>query len=223
MKPIAVVLAGSGRADGSEVHESVSVLVHLARHAVPYQCFAPDQPQADVVNHATGASMQESRNCLVEAARISRGNIRDLRTLREADFAGVIFPGGFGAAKNLCTFAKDGAECRVQPDVARVLKEFRQARKPIGLICIAPVLAAAVFGRDARQACSITLGAEAGNDAADAAKAMGARHVAKPVTEVCVDASARIVTTPAYMCDANPFEVFTGIGKLVDEIVRMAT
>jgi enhancing lycopene biosynthesis protein 2 len=222
MKPIAVVLAGSGRADGSEIHESVSVLVHLSRHAAPYQCFAPDQPQADVVNHASGASMQESRNCLVEAARISRGNILDLRTLHEKDFAGVIFPGGFGAAKNLCTFARDGADCRVQADVARVLAEFRRANKPIGLICIAPVLAAAVFGRDAKQACSITLGAEAGNDAASAAKAMGARHIAKPATEALVDTTANIVTTPAYMCDANPFEVFTGIGRLVDEVVRMA-
>jgi enhancing lycopene biosynthesis protein 2 len=223
LKPIAVVLAGSGRADGSEIHESVSVLVHLSRHGVAYQCFAPDQPQADVIDHATGKPMPESRNCLAEAARISRGDIRDIRSLHAADFAAVIFPGGYGAAKNLCSFAKDGAACTVQPHVARVLKEFRDASKPIGLICIAPVLAAAVFGREMRQACSITLGVDAGNDAAAAAKTMGAVHVAKPVTEALVDANNRIVTTPAYMCDATPFEVFTGIGRLVDEVVRLAT
>jgi enhancing lycopene biosynthesis protein 2 len=222
LKPIAVVLAGSGRADGSEIHESVSVLVHLSRHGVAYQCFAPDQPQADVIDHATGKPMPESRNCLAEAARISRGDIRDIRSLHAADFAAVIFPGGYGAAKNLCSFAKDGAACTVQPHVARVLKEFRDASKPIGLICIAPVLAAAVFGREMRQACSITLGVDAGNDAAAAAKTMGAVHVAKPVTEALVDAANRIVTTPAYMCDATPFEVFTGIGRLVDEVVRLA-
>lgn len=223
MKPIAVVLAGSGRADGSEIHESVSVLVHLSRHGVAYQCFAPDQPQADVIDHATGKPMPESRNCLAEAARISRGDIRDIRSLHAADFAAVIFPGGYGAAKNLCSFATEGAACTVQPHVARVLKEFRDASKPIGLICIAPVLAAAVFGREMRQACSITLGADAGNDAAAAAKTMGAVHVARPVTEALVDAANRIVTTPAYMCDATPFEVFTGIGRLVDEVVRLAT
>jgi len=222
MKPIAVVLAGSGRADGSEIHESVSVLVHLSRHGVKYQCFAPNQPQTDVVDHASGKPMQESRNCLVEAARISRGDIRDIKSLHAADFAGVVFPGGFGAAKNLCSFAKDGATCSVQPDVARVLMDFAGASKPIGLICIAPVLGAAVFGRDLQRSCSITLGADAGNDAAAAATKMGARHVAKRVTEALVDETNRIVTTPAYMCDATPFEVFTGIGVLVDEVVRLA-
>jgi enhancing lycopene biosynthesis protein 2 len=191
-----------------------------------YRCFAPDQPQADVIDHASGKAAGESRNCLVEAARISRGDIHDLKGLRASDFAGVIFPGGFGAAKNLCSFANDGAKCRVHADVARVLREFREAGKPMGLICIAPVMAAAVFGKVAQGAerggCSITLGSDSGNDAADAARAMGATHVGRAVTDAFVDEANRLVTTPAYMCDATPFEVFTGIGKLVDEVVRLA-
>jgi enhancing lycopene biosynthesis protein 2 len=226
MKPFAVALAGSGRADGSEIHESVSVLVHLSRHGATYACFAPDQPQADVIDHASGKAMHESRNCLVEAARISRGDIRDLASLRASEYSGVIFPGGFGAAKNLCTFATDGAKCKVQQDAARVLREFHEAGKPIGLICIAPVMAAAVFGKVARGAerggCSITLGTDSGNDAANAARAMGATHVGKAVTDALLDEPNRLVTTPAYMCDATPFEVFTGIGKLVDEVLRLA-
>lgn len=224
MLPFAIILAGSGRADGSEIHESVSVLVHLARCGARYQCFAPAIPQADVVDHLTGQTTRETRDCLVEAARIARGDIQDLARCAASDYAGLVVPGGFGAAKNLCTYAKDGPSCVVQAEVARVLRAFKDAGKPIGLICIAPVLAAAVFGRDMGQACSITLGATiaSGNRPAMHAEAMGMRHVERPSTRALVDNGERVVTTPAYMCDANPFEVFTGIGELVDELVAMA-
>src|SRR5438105_3624402 len=132
MASVAVVLAGCGRGDGSEIHEAVSCLIHLARLGAAYRCFAPDALQADVVNHATGKSVPgEKRNQMVEAARIARGEIAPLSTLDPAAFDAVVFPGGFGAAKNLCTFAKDGENCTVIPDVERVVKGFDKAVKQV--------------------------------------------------------------------------------------------
>lgn len=44
------------------------------------------------------------RNVLTESARIARGKISDLAQLSAAHHDAAIFPGGFGAAKNLCVF-----------------------------------------------------------------------------------------------------------------------
>lgn len=221
MAHVAVVLAGSGRADGSEIHESVSVLIHLARLGATYRCFAPDQPQADVVNHATGKPMQETRNCLVEAARISRGEISALTKLNPDEFDAIFFPGGFGAAKNLCTFAKDGQNCTVNGDVEGLLRSFQSKGKPIGMCCIAPVIAARVFGA-ARggPGCTVTIGEDAG--AAGAVAAMGSRNVVKGVTEAAVDEKTRLATTPAYMYgEASPWQVFQGIGEMVEQTLGL--
>lgn len=220
-RKVAVVLAGCGRGDGSEIHESVSVLIHLSRHGVDYRCFAPDLPQADVVNHATDKPAQESRNQMVEAARISRGEISPLSRLDIDAFDAVVFPGGFGAAKNLCTFASAGADCAVVPDVARVIKGFHAAGKPIGLACIAPVLAARVLGTKlGGPGCQVTIGTD--EETAAAIGKMGSTNIGKAVTESYTDAANRLVTTPAYMCDAKPHEVFEGIGKMVEQVIGLA-
>lgn len=220
MKPVAVVLCGCGRSDGSEIHESVSVLIHLDRVGLKYQCFAPDAPQTEVVDHLSGKPVAESRNMLVEAARIARGDIKPLSQLDVAACSAVAFPGGFGAAKNLCTFAKDGTNCTVRPDVAGVIKAFHEHKKPIALVCIAPIIAAKVLGTAAGgPGCSITLGGP--GDAASAAAAMGATPITKAVTEAYVDEAHRILTTPAYMCDTGPHGVFTGVGKMIDALSAM--
>ncbi|MBL9030737.1 MAG: isoprenoid biosynthesis glyoxalase ElbB [Phycisphaerae bacterium] len=223
MPKVAVVLCGCGRADGSEIHESVSCLVHLSRLGAQYHCFAPDQPQTDVINHLTGKPEPgQSRNMLVEAARIARGAVSPLSMFRAAQFDAVVFPGGFGVAKNLCSFAREGDKCSVIPDVERVLNEFHAAGKPIGLCCIAPVLAGRVFGT-ARggNGCKVTLGEE--SDAAAALARMGATHVAKRVEEACVDDANRLATSPAYMDDhATPYQVFVGIGHMIESVVAMA-
>lgn len=216
-----MVLAGSGRADGSEIHESVSVLTHLNRHAIAYQCFAPDKAQAEVVNHVTGkAEVGQTRNQMVEAARIARGEIKPIATLNAEDFDAIVFPGGFGAAKNLCTFAKDGANCTVDADVARVIRAFHAAGKPLGLACIAPVIAAKVLGiGGGGPGCEVTIGSDAGT--ASAISAMGAKNIDKDVTQAHVDAKNRIVTTPAYMCDTGPWGVYQGVGAMIDELAAM--
>ena len=221
-KRIAVVLAGSGRADGSEIHESVSVLVHLSRRGWEYRCFAPDAPQTEVVNHATGERTvdAEPRNMMVEAARISRGDISPLEGLHAADFDAVVFPGGFGAAKNLCDFAFKGAQCEVRADVERVIKDFHGEHKPIALCCIAPVLAARVLGAAKGGAgCEVTVGCDAG--VASAIEAMGSRTASRGVSEICIDRENWIVTTPAYMHDARPHQVFDGIGAMVGGLATL--
>jgi len=136
-KKVAVVLSGSGVHDGSEIQESVSILVHLSRAGYEAKCFAPDMPQSDVINHVKGAATDESRNVLVESARISRGKIKPLSQLQHENYSALIFPGGYGAAKNLCTFAKEGENCSVQPDVSRVIKAFHKAKKAYRiLLCV---------------------------------------------------------------------------------------
>lgn len=217
-KRVAVVLAGCGRSDGSEVHESVSVLIHLARIGVKYQCFAPDSPQFEVINHATGKIVPgQTRNMLVEAARISRGEITSLEKLLVADFDAVIFPGGFGAAKNLCNFAFKGSDCEVLPDVARIIREFHAAKKPIAMACIAPVIGARVLGtRQEGPGVLVTIGND--EKTADAVRTMGSQHAGRGVLESCTDMKNKLVTTPAYMYEATPYEVFQGIGKMIDDL-----
>lgn len=224
MPRAAVILSGCGVFDGSEIHEAVSVLIHLSRLGVRWHCFAPDIEQAQAVNHYTGeVEQRRQRNVLHESARIARGksHISPLTDLEATDFDAMFFPGGFGAAKNLCTFAVDGADCEVEPSVERAVKLFRAAGKPIGMCCIAPVIAAKILGTAAGgEGCTITLGGE--GDAPNAAKKMGAKHVVKGVREAVVDTDNLLVTTPAYMCEAPIHEVYEGIGKMVEETMRLA-
>jgi len=215
---VAVVLSGCGVNDGSEIHESVSLLLNLSRHGAAVKCFAPDRPQTDVIDHARGEPAQgESRNCMVEAARIARGDIQPLEKLRAADFDAVFFPGGFGAAKNLCDFATRGADMKVVPEVERVLRDFTDAGKPIGMCCIAPIIAARVI-----DGATITLGDP--SDASRVAESFGATHEPRPVNEICVDETNRLVTAPAYMHgDAPIHRVDEGIGKMVEKTLELAS
>ncbi len=220
-KKFAVVLCGSGRSDGSEITEAVSTLVHLSRHGAAYRCFAPDAPQADVVNHATGKPMPgtQTRNMMVEGARIARGEISPITALKAADYDMVVFPGGNGLAKNLCDFASKGPDCSVMPDVERVIREFHGAKKGMGFICIAPVLAARVLGaRMNGPGCKVTIGTS--EDVAGAIATMGSTNVPKGVGEAYLDEKNRVYSTPAYMFDAKPHEVFEGIGRMIDLMMR---
>lgn len=223
MARVAVVLSGCGVFDGSEIQEAVSVLLHLSEAGVETRCFAPDIDQAHVVDHLKGEPAQGmTRGVLTESARIARGNIQPLDQLNPADFDAVVFPGGFGAAKNLCSFAFDGAECTVNAEVQRVIKEFHAAEKPIGMCCIAPVLAAKVLGKaGGGPGCEVTIGCDP--DAASAIAAMGSTHVEHPVHEAQVDHANRLVTAPAYMYgDAAIHEVHAGIGQMVSKTLELA-
>lgn len=216
MSKVAVVLAGCGVYDGAEINEAVLTLLCLEQQGASYQCFAPDIEQMHVVNHLTGEPAQgESRNVLVEAARIARGNIRDLAQANAGEFDALLVPGGFGAAKNLSNFAVAGAEMEVQSDFLSLARAFHQSGKPIGLICIAPVMAAAICGEGTR--CTI------GNDADTAAaiNAMGGEHLECPVSEARVDAQRKMVTTPAYMLAGSVSEAYSGISECVKEVLAL--
>lgn len=213
---IAVILSGCGVQDGAEIHEAVCTLLALKRAGAEAICVAPDIA-FPVVDHRTGKPTGESRNVLTEAARIARGNIRDLATLKAEEVDGVILPGGFGAAKNLCTFATAGADCQVDPETARVLRDVHAAGKPIAALCIAPVILARLFGPDLHP--ELTIGREAGP--AGAIEAMGARHVAVEATEVLIDPEHRLVTTPCYMLAGGIDEVMTGAEKAVGALLSL--
>ena len=214
MKTIAVVLAGNGVFDGAEIHEATLTLLAIAKMGVKYQCFAPDIPQAHVINHLTGEVMNETRNVLTEAARIARGNIKPLSSYRPGDFDAIIFPGGFGAAKNLCTFAFDGSDCIVNSDVEQAIRNTVVAEKPVGALCISPVILAKVLGD-----VEITIGNDTG--AASAIESMGAKHINTTHGEIVVDLKYKTVTTPCYMLDASIDQISVGAENVVRKILEL--
>ena len=182
MKQVAVILSGSGVFDGAELHEAVLTLLAIEQEGASYQCFAPDVEQLHVVNHLTGEVAEgETRNVLVESARIARGNIKPVTDCDVNAFDTLILPGGFGAAKNLCTFAVDGDKCTFNEEVLSVCKAFAQAKKPAAYACIAPALAAKVYGNKTK----MTIGDD--ESTAGGVNALGATHVECPVDEVVVD------------------------------------
>jgi enhancing lycopene biosynthesis protein 2 len=219
-KKIAVILCGSGFKDGSEIHESVFTLNALSEQGADFQCFAQDAPQSDVIDCLTGKPSNESRNQLVEAARIARGNVKRLSELDPEAFDALILPGGFGAAKNLCDYASKGVDASVKPQVALALDGFSNLKKPIGAICIAPMVLALHFKG---KGLTLTLGA-ADAEIESQLKTMGHRHEARKVTEICVDQSNRIVSTPAYMHERPAMhEVNQGIKSLVGSVLSMTS
>ena len=218
MKKIGVILSGCGVYDGSEIHEAVITLLAIDRAGAEAVCMAPDMAQLHVVNHRSGeVEAGASRNVLVESARIARGKIRDLATVSAADLDAVILPGGFGAAKNLSTFALAGADCALHPEVERLLKEIFAARKPIGAICISPAVLARALGKVAP--ITVTIGNDAGTAAA--IKATGAQHQDCPVREFVIDREHKIVSTPAYMLAGRISEAADGIEKTVRAVISL--
>jgi enhancing lycopene biosynthesis protein 2 len=216
---VALVLSGSGVFDGSEIHEAVSILLALDRRGATILYAAPNIPQAEVINHLTKKSKKEQRNVLEESARIARGNIADLSMIKAADIDAVIFPGGFGAAKNLSDFAVNGAISTVNEEVKRLLIEMHEAKKPIGLACISPVIAARVFG-ELNLKPKLTIGTDP--IIAAAINQMGAEHHDVGPIEICVDEINRLVSTPCYMNDVGPWTIYQGSEKLVEEVLRLA-
>jgi len=220
MPRVAVCLSGCGFLDGAEIHESVSTLLALDQAGAEVLCCGPNLAQAQVIDHVTQCPAGgETRNVLVESARIARGKIEDLANVHADAVDALIFPGGRGAARNLCTFATDGPDCQVDPEVERLIGEMLDARKPIGAICIAPAMLARVLGRR-RVRATLTIGTD--KQTAAAIEQMGVRHVGCTCASFVVDERYRVVTTPAYMLGKGPAEVFEGIRGLVGEILRLA-
>ena len=219
MKKVGVVLSGCGVYDGAEIHESVIALLAIDRAGAQAVCMAPNVDQMHVVNHVTGEEAAgEKRNVLVESARIARGEIKDISTVKAEDIDALVFPGGFGAAKNLSSFAVKGENCDVHPEVLRLVKEFAAKQKPQAVLCIAPAMMAKIY-EDAPKKPVLTIG----NDKETSGKIeiMGSRHQDCAANDFVFDAENKIVSTPAYMLGKSISEVAEGIEKTINKLVQM--
>jgi enhancing lycopene biosynthesis protein 2 len=213
---IAVVLSGCGVFDGAEIHESVMTLLHIDLNGSKYQCFAPDKNQVEVINHLSKKQTTTSRNILHEAARIARGDILPLEKLDINNFDALIIPGGLGSIKNLSNFASKGKDLTIDEGISKIIHSFFEHKKPIGLICISPVLAGKIFPKNT----IVTIG----NDLQTIApiEAMGLSHKICNANEIVVDLNNKLVTTPAYMLAKSIKDVYEGVGKLVSEVIRIS-
>ena len=217
MKKVAVMLSGCGVFDGSEIQESVLTLLALSRAGAQYQCLAPDVIQQRVINHYSGKQeASETRNVLVEAARIARGDILDVAEADPADYDALIFPGGFGVVTTLCDFAMAGPDCHIEPAVLKFAQAMAEAKKAVGFICIAPAMIASIYGSGIK----VTIG----NDPAtiEILTAMGNEHIECTVSDYVVDNGHKVVTTPAYMLGKSVADVADGINKLVLKVLELA-
>ena len=217
MKQIGVILAGCGVYDGSEIHEAVLTLLAIENAGAAAVCLAPDVEQHHVINHLTGQEVPgEKRNVLVESARIARGNITDLKEIDSLDLDALIIPGGYGAAKNLSDYAVKGTGFDVDPDVAHAVKSIHSEGKPLGFICIAPVIAAKLLGEEQVE---LTVG----NDPQTSAdiEALGASHIVAGVEEIIISSRGKVVSTPAYMLGPSIRKVARGIDALVRKVVEL--
>jgi enhancing lycopene biosynthesis protein 2 len=222
-KRVGVILSGCGHRDGTDIGGAMITLLALDRVGAEIICAAPDQPQAVVANHRSGEvaanSKPPKRNALTESGRITRATVRNLAELGDRDIDALILPGGDGVAQNLSNYAEKGELCEVNPDVARLLRAMLAAHKPIGLICLAPVLAARILGPVA--GVRITLGPR-GTHAGKHAAVMGADVRPCPVDDIVLDQKSRVVSTPAYMYeDATLRQVALGIDKMVRAVIAM--
>jgi len=213
-KRFAVILAGCGVLDGAEIHEATLTLLAIAKAGGSYECFAPDKEQAQVINHLNGEQANEIRNVLVESARIARGKIKPLYLFEPEVFDAVIFPGGFGVAKNLCTLAFEGSDCTVDPEVELAVIASVEASIPIGALCIAPALIVKILpGAD------VTIG----NDphTVNVIEKMGGNHHEAGLSQVFIDKKYKLVTSPCYMLDAHILQIAEGTQRVVDELFKL--
>lgn len=217
-KRVGVVLSGCGFLDGAEIHEATLTLLFLDRRGARVTAMAPNVDQMHVIDHLIGEPVpSERRGVLAESARLARGQIVDMAKVKARDLDALILPGGYGAAKNLCTFALDGSAMKVEREVARLVRDMAAEKKPMGFICIAPVIGAKVLGELAPR---LTVGNDP--DTASAMNAFGAQHVECAVDQIVVDQKNRIVSTPAYMLGPSIAPVAAGIEKLVAAVLEMA-
>ncbi len=218
MAKVGVILSGCGFLDGAEIYETVLTLLHLDKAGAEVVAMAPDKNQHHVVNHLKGAGTGEIRNVLVESSRLMRGNIKNLNEVNAGELDALILPGGFGVAKNFCSFAFEGPDCSFDEDIAKMVLDVHNAGKPVGAICISPALIAKIFEKI--KPVKLTIGTDEG--IAQAVSSLNATHVVCPETECVVDSENKIVTTPAYNIDGVKIaNVEQGISKLVSEVISM--
>ena len=210
----AIVLAGSGVYDGAEIQEAVLTMLAIAKQGAIYQCFAPDILQHHVVNHVDGSEMHQERNVFVEAARIARGDIKRLSDFSANDYDALIFPGGFGVAKNLFPLAIEGPSAKVTPEVERAVIEMVTAQKPVGALCIAPAMIAKIL-----EGVEVTIGND--KSTIEAIETMGGTHKITTHGQVIRDEKYNVFSTPCYMLDATITDIEEGANRIVEEMIKV--
>lgn len=210
----AVILSGCGVYDGSEIHEAMLSLLAISKSGNQYQCYAPDIPQHHVINHLTGKEMPETRNVLIESARIARGKIKSLDQYNPAQFDALIIPGGYGAAKNLSSLAFDGPDFSVNSTFADAVIKTVKAQKPIGALCIAPAVISKII-----QGAKVTIGDD--NDTIEIIKKLGGHHEKAAVGQVIIDEKNLLVTTPCYMLNTTIAQIYEDVEHVLETIIKM--
>jgi len=216
----AVILAGCGNIDGSEIHETTLGLLAIDEQGGHYDCYALNKEQGRTVNFCTKQvvateGQNGNRNQMEEGARIARGNIKPLSELNVNDYDAVIFPGGQGTVFNWCDYAQKGINCTVEPEIARIMEQAYRAQKWVGAMCIAPVIVAKVLGK---YGVHLTIGND--SQTAKAVEQMGAVHEERTAVQACIDKEHRIATTPCYMLAKSIKEIYAGNTALIKGIIE---
>lgn len=224
---IGVLLSGNGVYDGSEIHEAVLTLLAIDEAGAEWVCLAPDYDQHHVINHTTGEEMPETRNILVEAARIARGNIKDIAGFDINEIDGLAIPGGFGAAKNFSKWAFQGAAGEINETVKNFLLQVMKAKKPIASLCVSPVVIAKALEGSGKHP-KLTLGTDKDPSPYDilasheGLETLGADTEIKNIKEILVDEENKIITAPCYMMEASVKQVRNNIKQAIDKLIEMA-
>ncbi|MDY5969057.1 MAG: isoprenoid biosynthesis glyoxalase ElbB [Bacteroidales bacterium] len=215
MKKVAIILSGCGNRDGSELQETLSLMLALDRNGLAYQCFAP-KGEIRVASYLKEGDTGEKRDMPEESARIARGNLKVLTDYTPADYDALALPGGMGAARNLSSYAFDGEKMTVEPSVEQAILATHDAGKPVLAMCIAPMVLAKTLGK---YDVILTLGGQ--NDAARTAQTLGAQTRVCGPTDVCHDTKNRVLTTPAYMVATSISEIFEGAENMVRALLEI--
>lgn len=223
---IGVLLSGCGVFDGTEIHEAVLTLLAIQEAGHEYVCIAPDVDQHHVINHTNGEEMNEKRNVFVESSRIARGEITKLSDIDPADIDALVLPGGFGAAKNLTTWAFKGPESEILPEVKLLLVNLVNIGKPICALCVTPTVVAKAFeGSDIHP--QLTLGNTEQDSEydiqgfSDGLAAVGAQPVMKTTDDILVDTANKIVSAPCYMMKTDVVGVRNNTQKAIQQMLDL--
>lgn len=220
---IGVLLSGSGVYDGSEIQEAVLTLLAIEEIEAEAICISIDKPQHHVINHLNGEEMNDSRNMLIESARIARGNIKNINDVSPNDIDAMVIPGGFGAAKNFTSWAFNGSDGEILPEVKLLLVNLINIGKPIAALCVSPVvLAKALEGSTITP--TLTIGTDKEPSPyditafTDGLQKTGMQTEMKSVREINIDVKNKIISAPCYMMEASIVDVRKNIRSAIEAL-----
>jgi len=223
---IGILLSGCGVYDGAEIQESIFTMTAIAEQGHAYECISINKNQHHVINHLTGEEMPESRNMMVESARIARGAVKEISDISPANIDALVIPGGFGSAKNFSDWAFNGPDGTILPEVKLLLVNLINAGKPIAALCVSPILIAKALEDSAIQP-NLTLGNTKDKSPYEidgfhaGIQKTGSKTEERALKEVLIDVENKIITAPCYMMDASILEIRDNIKLAVKELIKL--